>query len=91
MHRDFLTRNILWKIWLERNSHIFIRNSCPYLVIIRKIIYIFLLWVFVAPNAKKVKLEDATSTVKRSLEFLGSRTNVTSDLEELTTNQGAGN
>ena len=72
------------------NSRIFTQNSYPSYVIIKKIIYIFFLWVSAAPETKKAKREDTTYIVKMNLKFLGPRTNGASDPKELKTSQSEG-
>lgn len=63
-------RTITWNIWFERNVCIFTSTCLSTDSIIMKIDCMLLLWLIVAPNLKKVKLEELMSKIKRSLEFL---------------------
>ncbi|XP_039114040.1 uncharacterized protein LOC120249550 [Dioscorea cayenensis subsp. rotundata] len=69
---DLLVRAINWNIWLERNARIFNSNCLSTVAIIFKINCMIISWYDAAPEAKKAKLEDPVSKIKRSLEFLSS-------------------
>lgn len=69
---DLLARAITWTIWIERNARIFNSICCPTVTIIVKIEHMLLLWLSVAPDSKKARLEEPMAKVKWSLEFLSS-------------------
>lgn len=66
-----------WNIWIERNARIFDCVCSSTTSIILKIIHVVLMWMNVAPDAKKAKLEESSGKLRRSLDFLSSR-----DLEQ---------
>ena len=71
---DMLIRAISWNIWLERNERIFSAKFRPLSTIIMKIDHMLLLWLSALPVRKRAKFEDSISSIRRSLEFIGSRT-----------------
>ncbi|XP_039122026.1 uncharacterized protein LOC120258641 [Dioscorea cayenensis subsp. rotundata] len=70
---DFPVKALTWNIWLARNDRIFNAKILPTHCIIININRMLLSWFDALANSAKEKLEDSMSKVKRSLEFLGSR------------------
>lgn len=70
---DWLTRAIIWNIWLERNNRIFSAICLSTIAIISKIVHMIQLWFVAAPDSKKARLEEPMAKVNRSLEFHSSR------------------
>lgn len=66
-------RAINWNIWLERNARIFNSNCLSADSIIIKIDRMILSWYNAAPEAKKAKLDDPMTKIKRSLDFIVTR------------------
>lgn len=67
---DLIVRDLIWNIWLERNTYIFRDKFTLCLLVIIKIIYMFLSWITVALEIKNARMKDLATTVKHSLEFL---------------------
>lgn len=75
-----IVKACVWNLWLARNDCIF--NACvlPVHAIIVKINHMLLSWFSAASEGTKKKLADPISTIRRSLEFLGSRSLESSDV-----------
>ena len=59
---------------LSEMSAFFLVKFCPLSTIIMKIDHMLLLWLSAVPVRKRAKFEDSISSIRRSLEFIGSRT-----------------
>ncbi|XP_039146846.1 uncharacterized protein LOC120284108 [Dioscorea cayenensis subsp. rotundata] len=70
---DGAVKAFVWSIWLTRNDYIF-SDKCahPHSVMV-KTDHMILSWFSAAPEGLGVKLDDSISSIRRSLEFSGSR------------------
>lgn len=81
---------MFWCIWLELNERVFNSKFLPIIYILFKINHLLLLWWNAATEAKRAKLDDSITSVKRSLEFLETRARRTGNPGELITPPASG-
>lgn len=66
---DTLSRALIWNVWFERNKRILDDCFFSSMFVFFKVSHMFILWMFVAHEQKRQKLEESAHAVKRSLEF----------------------
>lgn len=89
---EILIRAIFWNICLEQNNCMFHSNIHTLRAIIIKIDHMFLFWLSIVRKVKMGKFEDSIIAIRRSLEFMGSRSKPArvSDLGEEASTQEVG-
>lgn len=71
---DGVVKAFVWSIWLTRNDYIFSAKCVNAISVLRMTGHLILSWFSAAPDGQRVKLEDSISSIRRSLEFIGPRT-----------------
>lgn len=70
---DEVAKAFVWFVWLARNDCIFNAKVLTPHAIMVKTDHMLLSWFSVAADGLRVKLDDTITSIRRSLEFLGPR------------------